>query len=157
MNNRTKQMKLISKHTTNVAISKTLNEIHDVLRDAGATYFHEELDNGRVTAIVFGIPVPPDGRVIYVQLPANPNSVARKIMSTYSRKRRDTQRKVNDQAERIAWRLVLEQLKITITQIQLEQMDARQAWMGQLYDTGSRMTMFQKAIKTGLLELPPGE
>lgn len=137
-----KDIKLLN-YTSNVPPEKTVMEIEKLLASAGATKTAKDIGgDGNVTAFFFAIPTQ-NGSITF-RMPCNVERVYAVLIDGYKRKRRDTDKKVRQQAARVAWRILLDWLEAQIAMIRLDQVKAQQAFLPYAYDARTGQTLFEK-------------
>lgn len=121
----------IKNYTTDVPVNKTVSEIHLMLADHGAKriLFDYGADS-KVTAISFTIETPTGEQA--VRLPANVERV-REVMRQQKNNPRNRNRSQiddsQDQAERVAWRIVKDWLAAQLAILETEMVDVQQVFL----------------------------
>ena len=121
----------IKNYTTDVPVNKTVSEIHLMLADHGAKriLFDYGADS-KVTAISFTIETPTGEQA--VRLPANVERV-REVMRQQKNNPRNRNRSQiddsEDQAERVAWRIVKDWLAAQLAILDTEMVDVQQVFL----------------------------
>ena len=121
----------IKNYTTDVPVNKTVSEIHLMLADHGAKriLFDYGADS-KVTAISFTIETPTGEQA--VRLPANVERV-REVMRQQKNNPRNRNRSQiddsQDQAERVAWRIVKDWLADQLAILETEMVDVQQVFL----------------------------
>ena len=121
----------IKNYTTDVPVNKTVSEIHLMLADHGAKriLFDYGADS-KVTAISFTIETPTGEQA--VRLPANVERV-REVMRQQKNNPRNRNRSQiddsEDQAERVAWRIVKDWLAAQLAILETEMVDVQQVFL----------------------------
>ena len=104
----------ILNYTTEVAASRTVGQIQDILAKAGAAQILAEYDRGRVIALSFTV-ITPTGPQAFT-LPVRPEQVRAVLLRQKVQPRYQTL----EHAERVGWRIVLDWIKAQLAIIQTE-------------------------------------
>ena len=150
-------MMAIKNFTTDVPVNRTVSEIHLMLADHGAKrILFDYSDDGKVNAISFTISTPYGEQAI--KLPANAERVRAVLHeqknSTKNRSRTpidDSQ----DQAERVAWRIVKDWLAAQLAILETEMVTVQQVFLPYFLD-GQGRTLYE-VYSSGSLMLGDGE
>ena len=157
----------IKNYTTEVAVEKTVVEIEQVLLAFGASAIMKEFEDGWLKGVRFIIAV--EWGKMPVMLPANVDGVYAAML----KERKDNPRthvttdqqkyKLREQAERTAWRLMLDWCKVQLSLIRCKQAEPAQVFMPFAVmaedEQGKPLTMFQvfRADQMKLLEGRKGD
>jgi len=146
-----KQFK-IKNYTSSVSVSKSISEIEELLSQAGADMIVKQYgDDGQGNRFVMGFTFTiKDGELHQMfRLPANTREFAASLLAEKKRPRKSTAAKVNEQAERTAWKVLKEWVQIQLTLIRVHQVHPFQVFMGYLYDPKTKNTLFDIAQRDG--------
>src|SRR5512142_2224367 len=133
----------IMNYSTTVPVEKTLFEIERLLSKAGSSKIARDYsEDGKVTAFYFAIPTK-RGELSF-RLPCDADSVYRVLAEQHPAMRWDTKKRLREQADRVAWRIVLDWTKAQLTMINLEQVKPEQAFLPYAYDARTGQTLFEK-------------
>lgn len=152
-----KELKLMN-YTTDVPAEKSILEIEKLLTRAGATKIAKDfMGDGTVTAFFFAIPSQ-YGDLMF-RMPCEIDNVYATLMKGYRRPHRGTEKKVREQASKVAWRILLDWIEAQITMIRLEQVKPQQAFLPYAYDPRTNQTLYEKLESKGfnLLALESGK
>lgn len=121
----------IKNYTTDVPVNKTVSEIHLMLADHGAKriLFDYGADS-KVTAISFTIETPTGEQA--VRLPANVERVREVLRQQKNNPRNRNRSQIDDsqdQAERVAWRIVKDWLAAQLAILETEMVDVQQVFL----------------------------
>lgn len=121
----------IKNYTTDVPVNKTVSEIHLILADHGAKriLFDYGADS-KVTAISFTIETPTGEQA--VRLPANVERVREVLRQQKNNPRNRNRSQIDDsqdQAERVAWRIVKDWLAAQLAILETEMVDVQQVFL----------------------------
>lgn len=121
----------IKNYTTDVPVNKTVSEIHLMLADHGARriLFDYSADS-KVKAISFTIETPTGEQA--VRLPANVERVREVLRQQKNNPRNRNRSQIDDsqdQAERVAWRIVKDWLAAQLAILETEMVDVQQVFL----------------------------
>lgn len=145
----------IKNYTTDVPVNKTVSEIHLLLADHGAKRILFDYGNdSKVTAISFTIDTPQGEQA--VRLPANTDMV-REVLR---RQKRNPRSRVQiddsqEQAERVAWRIVKDWLAAQLAILETEMVTVQQVFLPYFLDRQGR-TLYE-VYSSGALMLEDGK
>lgn len=121
----------IKNYTTDIPVNKTVSEIHLMLADHGAKriLFDYGADS-KVTAISFTIDTPSGEQA--VKLPANADRVREVLRQQKNSPRNRNRSQIDDsqeQAERVAWRIVKDWLAAQLAILETEMVTVQQVFL----------------------------
>lgn len=126
--------------STDVPVSKSINEIYALLVRAGAVAINQELDKGKTIGLSFVIPIGP-GRLPF-KLPVRVDPVFQKLNGRRDEWGRFSRRQMaaqdREQAERVAWRQLYWWLKLQLALIDLGMVQAAEVLMPYMLDSSGR-------------------
>lgn len=142
-------------YTTTVPVEKTILDIERLLMRAGASKIAKDYTgDGRVAAFFFAIPTK-YGELTF-RMPCNPDKVYPLLKKTrYPSGAR--QKKLMEQSERVAWRVLLTWTAAQISMIKMEQVTPEQAFFPYVYDPMTSETVFEKLERRHFLLLGAGD
>lgn len=123
---------ILKNYTSGVAIDKTISRIESLLAKAGANAIGKNYDSGKLSSITFQMEM--NGNDFLIRLPSNPAAVYAAMRKQIIKPRDGTLEKLQDQAERTAWKIQQEWLEIELTQIQLNQKEPLQVFLAYVWD-----------------------
>lgn len=82
---------------------------------------------------------------------------SRRLSAEHPGMRYDTKKRLREQADRVAWRILLDWTKAQLTMINLEQVKPEQAFLPYAYDPSTRQTLFEKLEQRNFMMLGAGE
>jgi hypothetical protein len=158
----------IKNYTSQVSAATTILRIEALLIDFGATAVRKDYANGKVVAFQFQLKPPAEGlSPIAVVLPAEVERVGKKFLADHNKRYRASsrvkpltdagKRNMLEQAERTAWRLVEEWLRIQLSLIEMDQAEAAQVFLPYMVVGNKGQTLFASIKETnfaGLLAPP---
>lgn len=114
---------MIANYTTAVNVSDTLTEIESLLSTFGANEISKQYEGGRPFEIVFVVKL--DGYPLQFQLPINVSAVG-KVLNQYKLK---AAWKKPEHAERVAWRIMRDWIRVQLSMVEMKQADLAQVFM----------------------------
>jgi len=133
----------IKNYTSNVAITKSISAIEELLVKAGAkaiSKFYD--DNNRIAGFIFQIIV--NNIPLTFKLPSNPKAVQKVMLAEIKKPHRGTKQRIIEQAEKTSWKLLHEWVHIQLSMIQMEQAETMQVFLPYAYDGKKDQTFFEK-------------
>src|SRR5688572_192510 len=110
----------LKNYTSEVPVSRTVARIEELLADAGASDVSKQYREGRLHTLTFGIEAP-NGKTLSFRMPADADKVFSYFWKDVARPRNGTKERLQQQAERTAWKLLQESLEIEVSRIKLQQ------------------------------------
>ena len=144
----------IKNYTSQQPVMRTIALIEVKLAVSGATQILKEYTpDGKVDSIAFikrmnGFDMP-------FKLPAKISECEKILRSRIRKPRKDTMKRISQQAERTAWKLIFDWVDVQMTMIELNQAEFMQVFMPYLYDHSTKQTYFEKMKEKGLQKLLP--
>ena len=121
----------IKNYTTEVPVNKTVSEIHLMLADHGAKrILFDYGDDGKISSISFTISAPRGEQA--VRLPANVERVQEVLHRQRNVQKSRSNTRVDDsqeQAERVAWRIVKDWLDAQLAILETEMVTVQQVFL----------------------------
>lgn len=122
----------IKNYTSEVAVSKTISRIEEILAAAGAKAIGKNYEAGKLASITFQMEM--NGRDLLIRLPANPQAVYESLRKECKRPHTGTLERLREQSERTAWKIQQDWLEIELTQMQLNQKEPLQVFLPYVWD-----------------------
>ena len=148
----------LKNYTSGVSADKSVASIEKILVQHGATNIMKEYGPaGELSSIAFMIKDPkissPDNKqgLMSFKLYARSEIVAKILQEEYIRPRKGTFKKIADQAEKTAWKILYDAISSQMALVDLGQREFLAVFLADAYDTQKRMTFFEK-IKSGQLK-----
>jgi len=142
-------------YTSTVPVERSIAAIERLLVEAGATHIIKTYNDGHVAGFIFTIVV--SGKPITFKLPVNPSAVKKILVEEMKRPRPDTLRRLEEQAQRTAWKLLNDWVHVQISLIQMGQADAVQVFLPYAYDRLNNCTLYERFKEGGFKALTTGE
>jgi hypothetical protein len=122
----------IKNYTSEVAVSKTVALIEELLARFGAKAIGKNYQEGRLDSLTFQLEI--NGADVLIRLPANPTAVYDTMRKERQKLHKGTLRRLQEQADRTAWKIQQDWLEIELTKIQLNQTEKLQAFLAYIWD-----------------------
>ena len=118
----------LKNYTSTVPASTSMSRIMKSLVEAGATDISMKYTDQICTAITFRMVIA--GQVpMFFQLPAKIDPCFKVLYAEVKRPQPDTKKRIREQAERTAWKIVSDWVDIQLSMIQLEQAEPLQVFL----------------------------
>jgi len=144
----------IKNYTSGVPVEKTILRIEIALVTSGAVGIMKDYSDGRIDSISFSIPSP-EKRLIAIRLPANVEAVYQVLHSAMKRPRAETIKRLRDQAERTAWKLVQDWVEVQMAMIKMQQVEFIQVFLPYIWD--GKRTFYASLKEGGFKQLEEGK
>lgn len=143
----------LKNYTSTIPIEKTISNIEGLLVEAGAIGISKFYDNNKkLEGIIFQLYFENKGTLTF-KLPSNVNAVIRMMEKEIKRPRRDTHKRIWEQAERTAWKLLYDWVYVQVSMILLEQAEALQLFLPYAYNQRTNQTFFEIAKESNFKQL----
>lgn len=136
----------IKNYTSGVAADRSVSKIEQTLVDLGATNISKQYIDGKLAAISFLILV--NGNTVPFKLPARVDKVREALRKSYKRISTPALRKITEQADRTAWKIVSDWVEIQATLIRLEQAEFLEVFLPYAYKIEQDQTFFERLKST---------
>lgn len=141
-------------YTTTISALKTVSEIQGLLADFGAVEVNIRYTNRRPAGIAFVVDTPTGERSFV--LPANCTAVLKTLDREHQRGRIRRGYVNEEQAERVAWRIVKDWLEAQLAIVQTQMVTLDQVMLAYLETRDGRSLYQALVIDGGLKMLPAG-
>lgn len=147
----------LKNYTTSVPVSTTISRIEHALVRAGATAISKTYDaDANLEGIMFQLSVNGNPVPVVFKLPAKWRQCYEVLWREIRRPRPETKKRLLDQAQRVAWRLVQDWVEVNVSLIKLDQIDAVEAFLPYVYDPQTDRTLFERLKEGGFKQLSAG-
>lgn len=142
----------LKNYTSTIAATRSIDHIEAMLVAHKATEILKIYSpEGKVDAICFIVRV---GEVeMPFRLPAQVAAVQRTLRANMRRARPETLRKLGEQAERTAWKILADWIDAQMAMIELSQVELMEVFLPYVYDRVRRRTYFQALKERGFAGL----
>jgi len=162
----------LKNYTSDVPVARSVYEIEQMLITCGVTGINKEYSaavSGKVTAMIFSVPLGNNGRNVQIRLPADERGATDALWKEYvgrdktalsqsgdeyiqwNGRKRLTRKSFTEQGERTAWRIVKDWVAIQLSMIQMRQAEFQQVFLPYAWD--GHQTLFERMKDRGFLEL----
>ncbi len=132
----------LKNYTSEIPASRSMARIEELLVEAGATDISKSYLEGTCTAIKFRMEV--NSQAIFFQLPANVQACFKVMWAEVKRPQPDTKKRITDQANRTAWKIVCDWVEIQLAMIRLEQAQALQVFLPYVWNEKTNETLYDR-------------
>lgn len=145
--------KPIKNYTSQVDSFTSIARIERVLMRLGANRVIKDYDREMncVSAIMFELEI--KSQSVVFKLPARVDACFRVINSKRKKKTEDGAERDMAQAERTAWKIILDWIEAQAALIELEQADLPQIFLPYAYNPATNETLYEVALKKGFEKL----
>jgi len=141
----------LKNYTSGVPPTRSVSQIEQKLVSIGAKHIAKTYDdNQNLSGITFQITQ--DNRPMIFKLPANVELIEKMMLDEVKRPRRGTVDKTKDQAQRTAWKLLLDWVEVQASMIIIGRREAMEVFLPYAYDPQNDQTFFEK-LKSGQFKL----
>lgn len=145
----------LENYTSTVSASRSISHIESKLASQGANQIVKFYDAiGCVCAIAFMMKV--DGTEMPYKLPARVSECEKILKEQVRHPRKDTFKRIKEQAERTAWKIVSDWVDAQMAMIRLSQVEFMEVFLPYLYDHSKQQTYFEAIKARGYKALLPG-
>lgn len=146
---------MIKNYTSSVPAVQSIAWIERRLSHHKASQILKEYDSeARVATIAFIVAI--NGTKFPFKLPARVYECEKILMAHIRRPRANTVKRVKEQAERTAWKIVADWVDVQLAMIELSQIDFMEVFLSYLYDPSKKQTYFEMIKERGFQKLLPG-
>ena len=134
----------LKNYTSTMPVSRSISYIEIKLAQNGAREILKLYNkSGQVTGICFNIPL--NGRDMFYKLPAKIAECEKVLIANLSpRARPETKKKISQQAERTAWKILSDWVEAQMAMIELSQVEILQVFLAYVYDHQKQQTFFEQ-------------
>jgi len=139
-------------YTSSVSVDRSVSLIEHELVRAGATHISKWYDKDKnLEGIMFQIDS--NGTLLMFRLPAKWRKCYKLFVEEIRRPRPGTEKRVQDQAQRTAWKLLYDWVSVQVSMIKLEQAEVIEVFLPYYYDPAKDQTLFERVKATGFKQL----
>lgn len=132
----------IKNYTSEIPASRSMARIEELLVEAGASDIAKSYVEGTCTAIRFRMII--NGLSVFFKLPANVQACFDVFWKEVKRPQPDTKKRLQDQANRTAWKIVSDWVEIQLTMIRLDQAKPLQVFLPYVWNEQNDETLFER-------------
>lgn len=145
----------IRNYTSSVPADRSILQIERLLADMGATHIGKVYDKGKPYGFNFQIPV--NGQPLIFKLPCRVKEVGKILLKGRGFLVGKALENVEAQAERTAWKLMLDWVSVQTTMVFLQQTKAEEIFLPYLMNPDTGDTLFEQLEKGGFKMLGSGK
>jgi hypothetical protein len=144
----------LKNYTSQISASRSISWIEDKLARHGAKQILKEYSpDGRVTSIAFIIHI--NGMELPYHLPARIDECEKVLRAEIRRPREDTIKRISEQAERTAWKILADWIDAQIAMVELAQVDIAEVFLPYLFDRSKQQTFYHYLKNRGFQKALP--
>lgn len=144
----------IQNYTSQVSAARSIGLIEAKLAASGATQILKEYTTeGKVLSIAFSKNI--NGTEVFFKLPAKVAECETILRARISRPRQGTLNKFAGQAERTAWKIILDWVNNQMAMLELRQAEYLQLFLPYVFDTATKQTYYEIVKAKGIGKLLP--
>lgn len=146
---------MLKNYTSSQSVARSISYIEAKLVQHGATQILKRYGpDSRVDSICFSINI--DGNDMPFKLPAKVQECEKVLLANLSaRARPETRKKVPQQAERTAWKILQDWVEAQMAMIELSQTEIMEVFLSYLFDGQKGQTFFEQIKSKGFQKLLP--
>jgi hypothetical protein len=142
----------LKNYTSQVPASRSVAQIEERLVQIGAKHIAKSYEGQRLVGIIFQID---DGeRPLAFKLPANVELVTKIMLEGVKKSRAGTQARIEQQAERTAWKLLLDWVEVETSRVLIGRRKVVEVFLGYLYDFRADQTLYERLAANDFKMLP---
>lgn len=143
---------MLRNYTSSVPASRSVSHIEDMLVRHGATDIYKKYSQEKkLEAISFMLCI--QGRRIPFKVPARTENVEKVLRGMVRKPKAETFKRIAEQAERTAWKLVSDWVDVQMSLIELKQVDIMEVFLPYVYDVAKDQTFYEKLLGTNFKAL----
>lgn len=144
----------LKNYTSTTPVATSMGKIEKSLVSAGATDISKTYEDGICIAIKFRMVV--SDKPLFFMLPARVKSCFDVMWKEVKRPQPDTKKRIRDQAERTAWKIVCDWVEVQLSMIMLEQAEALEVFLPYVYNPATNQTFYHQLKDKGFKQLTNG-
>lgn len=137
----------LKNYTSEVPALTSMGKIEKSLVEAGATDISKKYEDGICIAVRFRMMV--NQNALFFELPAKVDACFRVLWKEIKRPRPDTKKRVQQQAERTAWKIINDWVEVQLSMIRLEQAEVLQIFLPYAFNPATEKTFFTQIKESG--------
>lgn len=148
-------MPRIKNYTSELAPSASVSKIEKALVEIGAAHIAKTYNAGDLVGITFQIEH--SGKPLVFRLPANVAAVEKIFQDKVKRRRKTTDKRIKDQAQRTAWKLLLDWVEVQTSMVLIGRRMVVEVFLPYLYDMSKDTTLFEQISANNFKMLTSGK
>lgn len=131
----------LKNYTSAVSPERSVISIEKILVDIGATYIVKIYENSRLSGITFQIDY--EGKPMLFKLPANEQAIEDIMKSEIKKPRENTQSRIEEQAQRTAWKLLLDWVSVQASMVLIGRRSVIEVFLPYAYNKQQNRTFYE--------------
>jgi len=145
---------MLKNYTSTVSARQSINYIEEKLAFHKATQILKQYGaTGRVAALSFTLII--NNTHINFKLPARIEECEKALCRKVKKPRRGTEKRIREQAERTAWKIVSDWIDAQLAMVELAQVDFMEVFLPYVFDSTKNQTFYQLIKEDGYQNLLP--
>lgn len=141
--------KLIKNYTSGVPAIKSIQHIEKRLLEYGAKKFLKDYgSDSKLLSISFMLFI--DGREIPFRIPSNVEGCKKILLASIKHLRNGTAQRIEEQAERTAWKVIADWIDIQISLVELGYSDMLERFLANVYDYSKEESFYERVKESHL-------
>lgn len=145
----------IKNYTSGMPIDRTVSKIERLLVSAGASDILKNYTDEQLTGISFQIKI--EGKLVPFKLPAKVDACFNAMWGEVKRPRKETEKKLKNQAERTAWKIVCDWVEVQISMIKLNQAEIMEIFLPYIWIPKFNQTFYGQLKENNFKQLESGK
>lgn len=145
----------LKNYTSTVSPAQSVSRIEKCLVEIGATNISKSYNNGDLTGIIFQIQ--DEAYPCVFKLPANVKAVEEQFLAQVKRPRKGTLAQVKQQAERTAWKLLLDWVEVQMSLVLISRRKVIEVFLPYVYNFQTDQTFYERLEQGGFKQLSSGK
>lgn len=144
---------MLKNYTSEVPAARSIHYIEEKLAAHQATQILKQFGaDTKVTSISFTMII--GGQTINFRLPARVDECKKRLSRLVRRPNQGTEKRVADQAERTAWKIVSDWIDAQMAMVELAQVDFVEVFMPYVFDPARQKTFYEMVKENNFKALP---
>jgi hypothetical protein len=145
---------MLKNYTSAVTAGRSIAWIEEKLAAHKATKIMKEYTpDGKVASITFAINL--NGQELPFKLPARIKECEKILRESVRRPRKDTLKRIDEQAERTAWKIIADWIDAQMAMIDLSQVDFTEVFLPYVFNPVTHKTLYEQFKDNGFKRLLP--
>lgn len=142
----------LKNYTSAVSPDRSVSSIEKILVDIGATYIVKVYENSRLSGITFEVDY--EAKPMLFKLPANVQAIEDIMKSEIKKPRETTASRIVDQAQRTAWKLLLDWVSVQASMVLIGRRSIIEMFLPYAYNKQQDRTFYEclKQSKFAMLQ-----
>jgi hypothetical protein len=134
----------LKNYTSSIPPERSVALIEKKLVEVGADHIAKSYEKGKLCGIVFQVNNNDHPQAF--KLPANVEAITKIMLEEIKKPHPGTRERVREQAERTAWKLLLDWVEVQVSMIVIGRREVIEVFLPYLYDFKKDQTLYQKLV-----------